>query len=151
LVEFVTVGRSPVDIVTARIQAAAEVSEPESDPLDRNLVITKAETPTSLAVEASHPIPDPSLQHPLLAEPDLVDQGHVIQKARAPKPGSVSRMENRLRSSPGNQTQFFDACGNLKDDAAQLKVIPPPFRKKPGALNNCEGQTTFIPATVWGI
>jgi hypothetical protein len=148
LVEMVTVGPKPFDIVTAKIQPAEESPAVPPCPLSKAYVVTRFKKTTGIIRQT---ITGDSIREPLLGEPNLADQGHFVQQFPSAKPDNVARMRSRFCSAPTDRDRFFTQSGEVKTDTPQLSATPPPFRKKTIFLNNSEQKTVFVPGAIWGI
>lgn len=82
----------------------------------------------------------------------LEQDGIYVSKQPKMKNGNKDRITARLELNPEDRKQYFDDEDNLRNNAPNIRQIPPPFKEEPilpPYYNSEKSQT--LPATVWGL
>ena len=150
LIRLITTNRTSPDIDEASVESLSASESEDESLLEPPRATTKYCTHCKEKVTTADKRPDRDVKTALLNPEKLEEDGHFV-----PEHGKMTRLENRLLLEDPEKSRFFDATGELRNDAPLLRRIPPPMRKKktiqaPGETENVD-ESMFVPASVWGV
>lgn len=149
LIRLITSNRENPDIDEASVESLS-ASESDDESLLEGPRATRLRFTCPNCLTTANKRPEQDVKTALLSSEKLEEEGHFV-----PERGTSKRLENRLLLEDPQRTRFFDATGELRNDAPLLRRIPPPMRKKktiqaPGETENVD-ESMFVPASVWGV